>query len=137
MDVDDICLNKGAIIERCIRRINEEYAADPQLENFTHLDALTLNIERACQAAIDMAMHIVATDHLGVPQTSAGAFDLLRKSGRLKPALAQSLKGMTGFRNVAVHEYQVLNLEVLRWIAKDGTQDLVELCAVLGVQIKP
>lgn len=51
---DDILLNKAAIIERCIRRIQEEYHACPDLDNHTHVDALTLNIERACQAAINM-----------------------------------------------------------------------------------
>jgi hypothetical protein len=40
-------MNKAAIMERCIRRMREEYAADPTLANHTHLDALTLNIERA------------------------------------------------------------------------------------------
>ncbi|NCD34908.1 MAG: DUF86 domain-containing protein [Spartobacteria bacterium] len=137
MDVDDVCLNKGAIIERCIRRIQQEYAADPTLEDFTHLDALTLNIERACQAAIDMAMHVVATRHLGVPQTSAGAFELLKNARIISVELARSLKGMTGFRNVAIHEYQTLDLTVVRWIAEHGTHDWVELCRNLGVTIRP
>jgi hypothetical protein len=53
---DDILLNKAAIIERCVRRMLEEARACPQFDDFTHVDALTLNIERACQAAIDMAM---------------------------------------------------------------------------------
>ena len=52
---DDILLNKAAIIERCVRRMLEEASACPHLDDFTHVDALTLNIERACQAAIDMA----------------------------------------------------------------------------------
>jgi len=55
---DDVLLNKAAIIERCIRRIREEHAACPALDDSTRVDALTLNIERACQAAIDMAMHL-------------------------------------------------------------------------------
>ena len=44
---DDILLNKAAIIERCIRRLGEEARACPGYDNFTHIDALTLNIERA------------------------------------------------------------------------------------------
>jgi len=55
---DDVALNKAAIMKRCIERIHEEYAADPELSSFTHIDALTMNIERACQAAIDLAFHI-------------------------------------------------------------------------------
>lgn len=63
---DDILLNKASIIERCIRRVGEESLACPDFDNFTHVDALTLNIERACQAAIDMAMHVVAVRRMGV-----------------------------------------------------------------------
>lgn len=32
---DDICLNKGAIIERCIRRMHDEYRRNPALDDFT------------------------------------------------------------------------------------------------------
>jgi uncharacterized protein YutE (UPF0331/DUF86 family) len=70
---DDILLSKSAIIERCIRRIHEEYQADPALGSFTHVDAMTLNIERACQAAIDLAMHIVSDQRLGIPKNSVAA----------------------------------------------------------------
>ncbi len=74
---EDVLLNKAAIIERCLRRIREEYTLCPRLNNYTHIDAITLNLERACQAAIDMAMHLLASEHLGIPQSSAHAFDLL------------------------------------------------------------
>lgn len=78
---DDVCLNKAAIIERAIRRLRQEYAADPELKSFTHIDALTLNIERACQAAIDLSMHLVARERLGMPQASADAFPMLCRAG--------------------------------------------------------
>ena len=52
---DSVSLNKAAIIERAIRRMHEEYRANPTLDNYTHIDAMTLNVERACQAAIDLA----------------------------------------------------------------------------------
>ena len=135
MSPDDIVLNKAAIIERCIRRIHEEYRSDPDFKSATHMDALTLNIERACQAAIDMAMHLVAQQHLGVPQSSAEAFRLLEKAGLLRKELTRSLEGMTGFRNVAIHEYQELDEAVLRWIAEKGWMDLVTFCNALGVHI--
>ena len=48
MPPHDILLNKAAIIERCVRRMLEEARACPRLDDCTHVDALTLNIERAC-----------------------------------------------------------------------------------------
>lgn len=132
---NDVLLNKAAIIERCIRRIKEEYVYSPELDNPTHVDALTLNIERACQAAIDMAMHLISCQHLGIPQTSAEAFDLLRKAGLINKELTHSLRAMTGFRNIAVHEYQELDTDILHYIAKLGYQDFIKLCDAVGVRI--
>ncbi|MFN9367999.1 MAG: type VII toxin-antitoxin system HepT family RNase toxin [Planctomycetia bacterium] len=134
---DDILLNKGAIIERCVRRIREEAAASPGFENYTHLDALTLNIERACQAAIDMAMHIVAEQHLGVPQSMADAFALLQRAAIIDASLAASLQGMVGFRNVAIHQYEQMDMNVLRWVVESGHRDWIRLAEALGVSIRP
>ena len=134
---DDVLINKAAIIERCIRRIKAEYAAAPQLDNPTHADALTLNIERACQAAIDMAMHLVAKHHLGIPQSSSDSFALLEKASLIGTDLCHSLRAMTGFRNVAIHEYQELDMDILHYIARHGFMDFIKLCSALGLKIKP
>lgn len=137
MPPDDILLNKAAIIERCVRRMLEEARACPHLDDFTHVDALTLNIERACQAAIDMAMHVVADRHLGVPQSTADAFVLLERAGLIDGPLAASLCGMVGFRNVAVHQYEDLDMSVLRWIIDSGYRDWIGLGEALSVAIRP
>jgi len=132
---DDILLNKASIIERCIRRIQEEYTACPNLDNYTNVDALTLNIERACQATIDMAMHLAAKQHLGVPQCSAEAFELLAKAGLIDATLCKTMRGMTGFRNVAIHEYEELDLDILKHIAETGHRDFITFCQALGLNI--
>ncbi len=137
MPPDDILLNKAAIIERCVRRISEEVQACPKLDDFTHVDALTLNVERACQAAIDMAMHVVAERHLGVPQSMADAFSLLQRAGIIDEPLAHALHGMVGFRNVAIHQYDLLDMDVLRWVVDSGHKDWIRLGEALGVRIRP
>ncbi len=137
MQPDNIGLNKAAIIERCIRRMREEYEADKTLSNFTHLDALILNIERACQAAIDLAMHIVSTEHLGIPQSSAESFRLLQQENIIDNKLASRLTGMTGFRNIAIHQYQDIDTDIIHYIMKDGWKDLVTLCTALKLRIEP
>ncbi len=137
VNVDNVSLNKAAIIERCIRRMGEEYEADKSLANQTHLDALILNIERACQASIDLAMHVVAVEHLGMPQSSAESFKLLQKSGKLDKALTSRLVGMTGFRNIAIHQYQDIEPAIIQYIAEEGWRDMVALCAALNLKIKP
>jgi len=134
---DDVCYNKAAIMERAIRRAREEYSRDPELENFTHVDAMTLNIERSCQAAIDLAMHILSREHLGMPQTSADAFSILQGAKVISDSIAKSMIAMVGFRNVAVHAYQQLDLQVLRVIVTERWRDIVAYCDELGLCIKP
>lgn len=125
---DDIILNKCSIIERCIRRMKEEYESCPNLDNFTHVDALILNIERACQATIDMAMHVIAEKHLGIPQSSGHAFKLLADHGIINKEISLSLQKMVGFRNIAAHNYQELDQAILLFVVKKGFHDFITFC---------
>ena len=109
---DDVLLNKAASIERCIARAREEFNADPAsfATNFTRQDAAILNIQRACEATLDMGNYVIRRDKLGITQSSRDVFTLLEQAGRIDPATAESMRHMVGFRNVAVHEYQALVL---------------------------
>ncbi|MFZ3123655.1 MAG: DUF86 domain-containing protein [Acidovorax sp.] len=112
--VDDVLINKAATIERCVLRAREEYFSDPAsfATNFTRQDAAILNIQRACEAALDMGQHLIRRDRLGIPQSARDVFALLARAGRIEPPLAEGLKRMVGFRNIAVHDYQSLQLPI-------------------------
>ncbi len=129
--VDDVVVNKCASIERCIRRVGEDYGGDPERlsSDITRQDAIVLNVQRACQAAIDLATHLVRIHRLGVPQDSREAFDLLSEAGLVRPDLAASLKRMVGFRNVAIHDYRQLSLPVLQRVIDFGLDDLASFAA--------
>ncbi|MFN3585940.1 MAG: type VII toxin-antitoxin system HepT family RNase toxin [Moraxellaceae bacterium] len=111
---DDVLINKAATIERCVARAREEYFPDPAgfSGNFTRQDAAILNIQRACEAALDMGQHLIRRERLGVPQSARDVFTLLAHAGWIDAALADALKRMVGFRNIAVHDYQTLQLPI-------------------------
>lgn len=111
---DDVLINKAAAIERCVARAREEYHADPEgfADNFTRQDAAILNIQRACEAALDMGQHLIRREKLGVPQSARDVFTLLAQAGWIDAALADALKRMVGFRNIAVHDYQSLQVPI-------------------------
>ena len=77
--VDDVLINKAATIERCVQRAREEYFSEPATfaTNFTRQDAAILNIQRACEATLDMGQHLIRRDRLGVPQSARDVFALL------------------------------------------------------------
>lgn len=123
----DVVYNKAQIMERCLKRIYEEYGHnDENLKNYTKQDSIILNIQRACEAAIDLAMHIVAEEKLGIPQNSRDAFELLITGGVIDLPLAKKLQAMVGFRNIAVHDYQAVNLEIVKVIIEKHMDDLQE-----------
>ena len=112
--VDDVLINKAATIERCVQRAREEYFSDPAsfATNFSRQDAAILNIQRACEAALDMGQHLIRRDRLGGPQSARDVFALLARAGRIEQELAAGLQRMVGFRNIAVHDYQSLQLPI-------------------------
>lgn len=127
-----VILNKYSIIERCINRIKEIYENNPKnLENYDKQDAIVLNLQRACQAAIDIGMYIISVRNLGIPQSRKGTFTVLEENKIITPEMAKKMKGMLGFRNVAIHEYQELNLKVVQDIIEHRLQDLQEFARAI------
>ncbi|PAL05252.1 type VII toxin-antitoxin system HepT family RNase toxin [Peribacillus simplex] len=124
---NDVILNKISVIERCMNRVRDVYANDAgSLKDFTKQDSIILNIQRACEASIDLAMHIVAEQKLGLPQTSRDAFDMLHKAIIIDENTAKRLKAMVGFRNIAVHDYQTVNIDILQQIIENHLGDFTD-----------
>jgi uncharacterized protein YutE (UPF0331/DUF86 family) len=111
---DDVLLNKAATIERCVARAEEEYRKDPATfaGDFTRQDAAILNIQRACEACLDMGQAIIRRERLGIPQSARDVFTLLARGGWIDDGLAAGLQRMVGYRNIAVHDYQTLQLPI-------------------------
>ena len=133
---DDVILNKIATIELCLMRIREEYRGhEVELAtNFTRQDSIILNLLRACEAAIDVAMHLVRVNALGVPQDSRDAFSLLDRANLIPADLSRRLQAMVGFRNIAIHNYQKLNLDILRAVLTERLTDFESYCQCLLFQ---
>lgn len=114
---DDIILNKVDTIERCIIRIRDVYDFEPEnLKDYTLQDSIILNLQRAIEATIDIAMHIVSERKLGLPQSSRDSFEILLENNIISDLILLKINDMIGFRNIAVHNYQKLNLDILQKI---------------------
>ena len=125
--VDDVLLNKAATIERCINRVREEYAkAEANFAtDYSRQDAAILNIQRACEAALDVGQHLIRAKRLGVPQSSRDVFMLLAQANWIETNVAEAMKRMVGFRNIAVHDYQALLLPIVEDIITNHLDDFV------------
>ncbi len=137
--MDEVLLGKASIIERCLKRIAEEYVGhEGELTtNFTRQDALVLNLQRACEACIDAAMHLVRIHKLGIPTESRQAFEFLMQAQRLDATLGRNLIAMVGFRNIAVHNYQEMDIDILRGILANHLNELRTFAQMLLREAMP
>ncbi len=118
---DDIVLAKIAIMKKCVATIHEINRLE--LLEWISEDLSVLNLQRAIQAAIDLAHVIIAKYGLGLPSDYGQSFDLLASHQIIDRDIAKILKKMVGFRNVSVHEYQAVNTEIVRSIIEHHLDD--------------
>jgi len=112
--MNDVLLAKVASILKCLKRVQEDFESENTFRNnITKQDAVVLNLQRACEASIDIANHIVKEERLGLPKSARESFELLSKNGLIQAETARRMRNMIGFRNIAVRDYQALNLDIV------------------------
>ena len=121
----DIVLAKTAAIQRCLRRIKDVTGLVPdRLDEQDAQDIFVLNLQRAVQSAIDLAAHVVASEGLGVPDSVRSNFVLLDHTKIISKTLSRKMQSMVGFRNIAIHDYQAIDVDILKSILTKHLKDL-------------
>ena len=121
-----VVLNKVESIERCVKRIDEIYGGDiKRLNDYLYQDAIVLNIQRACQQSIDLSMYLCSKLAFGIPKSSRDSFAILKENGILTEKTSNLMEKMVGFRNIVIHEYQSVELEVIKFIVEKGVSDFL------------
>lgn len=127
--MSEIVLNKKIDIERCVQQIQTYYALDHDLpfeKDYLKQDAIGMNLQRACELSLDIANHLIRTKKLGLPQDSKDSFALLHQAGLITSQQSKALQAMVGFRNILVHNYQKLNLDIMVDVVENHLQDLLD-----------
>ena len=120
----DVVLSKIAIIQRCLKRIDDIVAGDAsKVDQLDVQEIASLNLQRAIQASIDMANVVISLKSLGLPASYKQSFWLLEQENIISSDLSNRMKGMVGFRNIAVHDYSELDMNILKSILKDHLGD--------------
>jgi uncharacterized protein YutE (UPF0331/DUF86 family) len=126
--MNDIILNKKESIERCIKQIRIYYGLPSEIpfeEDYLRQDAVALNLQRACEQCIDLANYLIKLRKLGLPKDSKESFRLLASNRTISADLAKKLEGMVGFRNVLVHEYQRMDIDLMIDVIENRLDDLL------------
>jgi uncharacterized protein YutE (UPF0331/DUF86 family) len=124
-------------LRRCLRRIEIKCPTDASalVTDLDLQDIVSLNLSRAVQISVDIGAHLIAGMEVQPPDTMGQTFDLLAQEGILNKELASSLKKAVGFRNIAVHNYESINWEIVHSIVKFHLADFSEFAKIVTMRL--
>jgi len=134
----ELLVSKLSSIQHCIERIESKKPVTKEIlfEDYDLQDILSINLERAIQLTSDIGLHILANDFQDKPGSMSAVFDGLKEHGILPDALTENLKKAVGFRNIAVHEYQKIDWNIVHSIITNNLSDfrlfVKEILSYLG-----
>lgn len=109
----------------CVGRVQQKCPPDAETlaRDADAQDIIALNLSRAIQHCVDIGAHLIAHSDIPAPETMGQTFDRLHEAGIVPQALAERLKKAVGFRNIAVHNYEVINWEIVHAICTRHLDD--------------
>lgn len=115
-------------LRRCIERIQEKLpvTAKDLATDFDKQDIVSLNLSRAVQLTVDIGVHIISSLSSAVPDTMGQTIDVLADKYVISNELAVKLKKSVGFRNIAVHNYDAINWDIVHSIVDLHLKDFSE-----------
>ena len=126
-------------VRRRLREIDRRLSAIRTIaaegeERFLSEDPLQTQAERhvqlATQAAIDVAVHIVAEDSPRTPEDYGSSFIVLAEIGVIDRGLAEHLRAAAGLRNILVHGYLDVDPNQL-WLHLGRSEDLTSFASAV------
>jgi uncharacterized protein YutE (UPF0331/DUF86 family) len=130
----EVIAQKIESLRRCVERVRQKspataaaLASDPDAQ-----DILTLNLSRAVQLCVDIGAHLIAAQDKPAPDTMGQTFDVLADMNVISAELTLRMKKAVGFRNIAVHNYEVIDWEITHAIASRHMNDFVEFAAAIA-----
>ena len=126
-----VTLRKLEGLRHCLQRLRERrpataamLALDEDLQ-----DVLVLNLSRAVQLCVDVAAHVLAASRQPVPATMGETFVRLASMGAISDELAVRLRRAVGFRNIAVHNYEAIDWEIVFALTGESLADFDQFAA--------
>jgi uncharacterized protein YutE (UPF0331/DUF86 family) len=108
----------------------ETLAAEEDLQ-----DIVVLNLTRSIQLCVDVASHTIATSSQPAPATMGSAFTTLAQMGLLETELAERMRKAVGFRNIAVHNYERVDWNMVHQLASHNLEDFRHFAAAIDRQL--
>nr|WP_156932823.1 DUF86 domain-containing protein [Desulfonatronum lacustre] len=102
------------------------------LNDLDRQESVLFNLQMAVQNCIDMAAHIVSENRMGIAGSTNELFYLLEERGIIETELTEKMVRAVGFRNLVVHEYGKVDLEIVFRAAHENIDDLMVFSEVVA-----
>ena len=111
-----LIFRKMESLGRCVDRIRSKrgFTHEELLRDFDLQDILSVNIQRAVQLSVDIALHMLSDLSGKLPDTMGQAFTALHDHGAISDRTARALRSSVGLCNVAVHDYVAVNWQIVQ-----------------------
>lgn len=111
-----IILKKISHVRHNLSRLREKETIS--LKNFKDdldvQDVVLHNLQLAIQGCLDIGSHVVSDEGWGIAGSLNEIFYILQDRGVIKAELTERLVSMVGFRNILIHEYEDVNLDIVQ-----------------------
>ena len=120
-------------LRRCIERIQgkQPLTVNDLETDIDKQDIISLNLSRAVQLTVDIGVHIISGLSSQVPDTMGQTFEVLADKHVIPKELATRLKKSVGFRNIAVHNYDAINWDIVHSIVQLHLKDFSEFAKAI------
>ncbi len=131
---DQVIEQKLESLRRCLQRVKEKCPGDALVlaRDLDAQDIVALNLTRAVQLCVDIGAHLIAAHDVQAPSTMGETFDMLVLANLIPEELAHRMKKAVGFRNIAVHNYEVINWDIVFAICQKHLADFRDFAAAVN-----
>jgi uncharacterized protein YutE (UPF0331/DUF86 family) len=85
--------------------------------------AVEKTLQEMIEICMDIGKHIIADEGFRFPEDGKDIFSALQENGVISDKMADLMRNMVGFRNVVVHLYEKVDLEIVYSIYKKHLND--------------
>ena len=119
---------------RCIHRIKDQNIStlEELQSNLDKQEIIILNLQRAVQICVDIGNHILLDYKTPTPSTMADTFKYLAENNLITEQNAQDLGHAVGFRNIAVHQYENIDCNIVLSIINNHLEDFKVFAEAIG-----
>lgn len=106
------------------------------LNDYHFYGAAERYLQLAIEALMDVGKLIIVAQGLRKPDDSQDILNVLFEAKVVPKALHRSLQGITGFRNILVHDYEKIDRAIVHEKLKKNLDDFVEFKKVVARYLK-